>query len=110
VGAAGPLVDFAQDLDAFGLGDVLEHRLTDPLLVKLALDQCKVPASVVEALGLIAADWVIVPLQVQGYWRPLAFGHDEVDYAVALAVVGYLEPFGAADGWRADDVVEHVGG
>jgi hypothetical protein len=29
---------------------------------------------------------------------------------VALAVVGYLEPFRAADGWRADDVIEHVGG
>jgi hypothetical protein len=64
VGAAGPLVDFAQDLDAFGLGDALKHRLTNPLLVKLALDQCEVPASVVEALGLIAVDWVIVPLQV----------------------------------------------
>jgi hypothetical protein len=29
---------------------------------------------------------------------------------VALAVIGYLEPFGAPDGWCADDVVEHVGG
>jgi hypothetical protein len=29
---------------------------------------------------------------------------------VALAVIGYLEPFGALDGWRADDMVEHVGG
>jgi hypothetical protein len=110
VGAACPLVDFAQDLDAFGLGDALKHRLTDPLLVKLALNQGEVSASVVEALGLIAVNWVIVPLQVQGYWGPPDFGHDEVDYAVALTVVGYLEPFRAADGWRADDVVEHVGG
>jgi hypothetical protein len=37
-------------------------------------------------------------------------GHDEVDYAVALAVIGYLEPLWAADGWRADDMVEYVGG
>jgi hypothetical protein len=110
MGATGPIVDFAQNLDAFGLGDALKHRLTDPLLVKLTHDQCEVPASVFEALGLIAVDWVIVPLQVQGYWCPLVFGHDEVDYAVALAVVGYLEPFRAADGWRADDVVGHVGG
>jgi hypothetical protein len=29
---------------------------------------------------------------------------------VALAVIGYLEPFGASDGWRADNVVEYVGG
>jgi hypothetical protein len=29
---------------------------------------------------------------------------------VALAVIGYLEPFGAPDGWRADNMVEHVGG
>jgi hypothetical protein len=97
-------------LDAFGLGDALKHRLTNPLLVKLALDQCEVPASVFEALGLIVVGWMIVAQQVQGYWCPPVFGHDEVDYAVALAVIGYLEPFRAADGWRADDVVEHVGG
>jgi hypothetical protein len=29
---------------------------------------------------------------------------------VALAVIGYLEPFGAPDGWRADDMVEPVEG
>jgi hypothetical protein len=29
---------------------------------------------------------------------------------VALAVIGYLEAFWAADGWRADDMVEYVGG
>jgi hypothetical protein len=29
---------------------------------------------------------------------------------VALAVIGYLEPFGAPDGWHADNMVEHVGG
>jgi hypothetical protein len=63
-----------------------------------------------EALGLIDVDWMIVPLQEQGYWCPSVFGHDEVDYAVALAVVGYLEPLWAADGWCADDMVEYVGG
>jgi hypothetical protein len=26
---------------------------------------------------------------------------------VALSVLGYLQAFGVADGWRADDVVEH---
>jgi hypothetical protein len=29
---------------------------------------------------------------------------------VALAIIGYLKPFGALDGWRADNMVEHVGG
>jgi hypothetical protein len=29
---------------------------------------------------------------------------------VALAVIGYLEALWAADGWRADDMVEYVGG
>jgi hypothetical protein len=29
---------------------------------------------------------------------------------VALDVLSYLQTFGVADGWRADDVVEHVGG
>jgi hypothetical protein len=29
---------------------------------------------------------------------------------VALSVLGYLQAFGVADGWRADDVVEHVKG
>jgi hypothetical protein len=31
-------VDFAHDLDAFGLGDTFKHGLTDPLLVKLTFD------------------------------------------------------------------------
>jgi hypothetical protein len=101
-------VDFAQNLDAFGLGDALKHRLTDPLLVKLAFDQREVPALVFEALGLIVVGWMIVPLQVQGYWCPPVFGHDEVDYVVTLTIIGYLEPLWAVDSWRADDVVEHV--
>ena len=29
---------------------------------------------------------------------------------MALAIIGYLEPFGAPDGRRADGVKEHVGG
>jgi hypothetical protein len=103
-------VDFAQNLDAFGLGDTFKHGLTDPLLVKLAFNQCKVPASMFEALGLIDVGWMIVPLQEQGYWCPPVFGHDEVDYEVALAVIGYLKPLWATDGWRADDMVEYVGG
>jgi hypothetical protein len=31
-------VDFVQNLDAFGLGDTFKHRLTNPLIVKLAFD------------------------------------------------------------------------
>jgi hypothetical protein len=38
VRAASPAVDFAQNLDAFGLGDTFKHGLTDPLLVKLAFN------------------------------------------------------------------------
>jgi hypothetical protein len=102
-------VDFAQDFDAFGLGYTFKHGLTDPLLVKLSFDQCEVPTSMFEALGLIDIGWMIVPLQAQGYWGPPIFGHDEVDYAVALTVISYLEPLWAADGWRADDMVEYVG-
>jgi hypothetical protein len=63
-----------------------------------------------EALGLIDVGWMIIPLQEQGYWCPPVFGYDKVDYAVALAVIGYLESFWAADGWCADDMVEYVGG
>jgi hypothetical protein len=85
-------VDFAQDLDAFSLGDTFKHGLADPLLVKLAVDECKVPALVFEALGLVDIGWMIVPMQEQGYWCLPVFGHDEVDYAVALAVIGYLAP------------------
>jgi hypothetical protein len=65
---------------------------------------------VFEALGFIDVGWMIVPLQERGYWCPPVFGHDEVDYAVTLTVIGDLEPLWAADGWRADDVVEHIGG
>jgi hypothetical protein len=110
VRTASAAVDIAQDLDAFGLGDAFKHGLTDHLLVKLSLNECEVLASVFEALGLVDIAWLVVSLQEQGYLCPLVFGHDEVDYAVALSVVGYLEAFWASDGWRADDMVEHVGG
>jgi hypothetical protein len=83
-------VDFALDLDAFSLGDTFEHGLADPLLVKLAFDESEVPASVFEALGLVDIGWMVVSLQEQGYRCPPVFGHDEVDYAVAFGVVGYL--------------------
>ena len=55
-------MDFAHDLDAFGLGDTFKHWLTDPFLVELALNQCEVPASMSEALGLADVGWMIVPL------------------------------------------------
>jgi hypothetical protein len=90
VRAASPDVDFAQDLDAFGLGDAFKHGLADPLLVKLALNECEVSASVLEALGLVDVAWMLISLQEQGDWRSPVFGHDEVDYAVAFSVVGYL--------------------
>jgi hypothetical protein len=47
-------------------------------------------ASVLEALGLVDVACMVISLQEQGYWGPLVFGHDEVDYAMALGVVGYL--------------------
>ena len=55
-------MDLAHDLDAFGLGDTFKHWLTDPFLVELALNQCEVPASMFEALGLVDVGWVVVPL------------------------------------------------
>ena len=61
--ATSSAVDFAQDLDAFCFGDTFKHGLTDPLLVKLALNDCEVPASVLEALGLIDVAWMIISLQ-----------------------------------------------
>jgi hypothetical protein len=66
VRSASFAVDFAQDLDAFGLGDAFKHGLADPLLVKLALNECKVPASVLEALGLVDVAWMVISLQEQG--------------------------------------------
>ena len=60
--AARPAVDFAWDLDAFGLGDTFKHWLTNPFLVELALNQREVPASMFEALGLVDVGWLIVPL------------------------------------------------
>jgi hypothetical protein len=90
VRAASFAVDFAQDLDAFGLGDAFKHGLADPLLVKLALNECEVSASVFEALGLVDVAWMVISLQEQGDWCSPVFGHDEVDYAVAFGVVGYL--------------------
>jgi hypothetical protein len=62
VRAASTVVDFAQDLDAFGLGDTFKHWLTDPLLVKLAFNQREVPASMFEALCLVDVGWIVVPL------------------------------------------------
>jgi hypothetical protein len=98
VRAASSTVDFAQDLDAFGLGDAIKHGLTDPLLVELSLNESKVPASVFEALGLADIAWVVISLQKHGYWCPPVFVHDEVDYAVALGVIGYLDALWAANG------------
>jgi hypothetical protein len=83
-------VDFAQDLDTFGLGDTFKHGLADPLLVKLAINECEVSASVLEALCHIDVAWMVISLQKQGDWRVPVFGHDEVNYAVAFSVVGYL--------------------
>jgi 4-hydroxy-3-methylbut-2-en-1-yl diphosphate synthase IspG/GcpE len=62
VRAAISAVDFAQDLDAFGLGDTFKHGLADPLLVKLAFNECEVSASVLEALGLVDVTWMIISL------------------------------------------------
>jgi hypothetical protein len=90
VRATSSAVDFTQDLDAFGFGDAFEHGLTDPLLVKLALNECEVPALVLEALGLVDVAWMVISLQEQGDWCPPIFDHDEADYAMALNVVGYL--------------------
>jgi hypothetical protein len=74
VRAASSDVDFAQDLDTFGLGDAFKHGLTDPLFVKLSLNECEVPASVYEALGLVDIARMVVSLQEQGYWCPPVFG------------------------------------
>jgi hypothetical protein len=62
VRAASPAVDFAQDLDAFGLGDTFKHGLADPLLVKLALNECEVSALVLETLGLVDVTWMVKSL------------------------------------------------
>jgi hypothetical protein len=106
VRAASSIVDFAQDLDAFGLSDAFKHGLTDPLLVELSLNESEVLASVFEALGLTDIAWVVISLQKHGYWCPPVFSHD----VVALGVVGYLEALWAANGRRADDMVEYVRG
>ena len=88
--AASSAVDFAQNLDTFDLGDAFKHGFTDPLLVKLSLDESEVPASVFETLGLADIAWMVISLLEQGDWCSPVFGHDEVDYVVAFGVVGYL--------------------
>jgi hypothetical protein len=55
-----------------------------------SLDQCEVPASAFKSFGLVAVVGMIVTLQVQCYWGPLVFGHDEIDNAVAFCVLRYL--------------------
>jgi hypothetical protein len=90
VRAASSVVDFAQDFDAFGLGDTFKHGLADPLLVKLALKECEVSALVLEALDLVDVAWMVIFLQEHGDWCSPVFGHDEVDYAVAFGIIGYL--------------------
>jgi hypothetical protein len=45
---------------------------------------------VLEALSLVDVAWMVISLQEQGDWCLLVFGHDEVDYAVALGAVCYL--------------------
>jgi hypothetical protein len=67
-------MDFAQDLDAFGLGDAFEHGLADPLFVKLTLKECKVSTLVREALGLVDVAWMVISLQEQGDWCSPVFG------------------------------------
>jgi hypothetical protein len=49
-------------------------------------------------------------LQVQCYWCPPVFDHDEVDDVVAFGVLSYLQAFGVMDSWCVNDVVEHIGG
>jgi hypothetical protein len=63
--ATSSAVDFVKDLDSFGFGDAFKHGLTDPLLVKLSLNDCEVPALVLEALGLIDVSWMVISLQEQ---------------------------------------------
>jgi hypothetical protein len=62
VRATSSAVDFAQDMDVFGFGDTFKHGFTDPLLVKLALNDCEVPALVLEALGLVDVAWMVISL------------------------------------------------
>ena len=64
-------MDFAQDLDAFGLCDTFKYWLTDPLLVKLAFNQCEVPTSMFEALGLVDVGWVVVERELGLHLVPI---------------------------------------
>jgi hypothetical protein len=64
VRARSSAVDFAQELDAFSFGDAFKHGLTDPLLVYLTLNKCKVLTLVLEALGLVDVTWMVISLQV----------------------------------------------
>jgi hypothetical protein len=62
---------------------------------------------VFEALGLVDITWMVISLQEQGYWGPPVFGHDGIDNAMALSIGGYLQALWVADGWCANDMVEH---
>jgi hypothetical protein len=62
-------VDFAEDLYAFGLSYAFHHRLVDSLLVQLALDQCEVPAPVLQSFGLIERE--MCPWAISKYFGDL---------------------------------------
>jgi hypothetical protein len=58
VRAASSTVDFVQDLDALDLGDTFKHGLADPLFVKVALNECKVPLRCLRRLAsLMSLGW-----------------------------------------------------
>jgi hypothetical protein len=84
--------------------------LADSFFVKLAFDYCEFSALVLQPFGLVAIGWVVMALEVQCYWGPPVFSHYKVDDPVAVSVLRYLQAFETADGWCADDMVEHAGG
>jgi hypothetical protein len=43
-----------------------------------------------EAFDLIDITWMVMALQIQSYWGPPIFSHDEVDNAMAFGVISYL--------------------
>ena len=54
--------------------------------------------------------WMVVALEVHGYWSPPVFGHYKVDNPMSVGVLRYLQTFKVSDGWCTDYVIKYVCG
>jgi hypothetical protein len=63
---------------------------------------------VFKPFGFIVIGWMVVALEVHGYWSPPVFGHYKVDNPMSVGVLRYLQTFKVSDGWCTDYVIKYV--